>query len=1194
MPGLASHSPDPPPVAGPSNSFNTLKREHAFRHPSNQGPEYPAPQALVAPHIDGFDALFEGAPRGPKGDISPDHGLLDLAIGDLHSKVIFDGKGGEGSLGNRLEVKIDHLAVGRPMAPEKGAGSRERRIYPTEARERLATYASRMTATLSWSVNGGPVRTETRDLGNLPIMVKSARCNLRGLPPSELVKHHEEAEEMGGYFIINGNERLIRFLIVPRRNHVTSIVRPSFGNRGAAYTPYGVAIRSVRPDQTSQTNTLHYLSNGGSTLRFSWRKAEYMVPVVMIMKALVGATDKEIFKGIIQNDFENTFLTDRVELLLRGFKTYGLQTGAQCLDFLGDKFRIVLQCPEDWSNERVGQYLLDRIVLPHLKDPRDKLRLLLFMIRKLYALVGGDCCADNPDSPQHQEILMPGFLYGIIIKEKLDEYLVGIRAQILQDIRRDIPGTDVSDSRYIAKTISRVNADIGAKLSYFLATGNLISPSGLDLQQAAGYTIVGEKLNFTRYISHFRSVHRGAFFAELKTTTVRKLLPEAWGFLCPVHTPDGTPCGLLNHFAHKCRIIHQHLKVDHIPALLSSLGMTQPLDPSIDGRDNVCVQLDGRIIGWAPPSLAIRMANSLRMWKTEGLNDVPLDLEIGLVPISKGGQYPGLYLFASRARMMRDVRLLSNGKTDSVGPFEQVYLDIACMPDEVEKGVTSHIEFSPTNVLSLLANLTPFSDYNQSPRNMYQCQMSKQTMGTPSTALSHRTDNKLYRLQSGQTPIVRPDLHNTYGMDGYPNGTNAIVAVISYTGYDMEDAMILNKSAHERGFAHGTIYKSTIVDLKTVRGDKGSGGTPDVHFGLGKDIRETDAKRDFLDEDGLPLLGTRLKSGDPLAAYVDRTTGRTKFEKYKGDEEAYVDEVRLIGNDSAGAEAQKLHIKLRVPRAPVIGDKFSSRHGQKGVCSQKYPAVDMPFSESGMQPDIIINPHAFPSRMTIGMFVESLAAKAGAMHGLAQDGTPFCFSEDDTPADFFGEQLRAAGYNYHGNEPMYSGITGEEFKADIYIGVVYYQRLRHMVGDKWQVRTTGPLDQVTHQPVKGRKRGGGIRFGEMERDALLAHGTSFLLQDRLMNCSDYSTAWVCRTCGSMISLGFDKVAMGKEIGLGEEDFASGPGGEYCRVCRGKSSDEKIKSTESGADLEVVAIPYVFRLLLAELSSMGIQLRVGLD
>jgi DNA-directed RNA polymerase I subunit RPA2 len=206
--------------------------------------------------------------------------------------------------------------------------------------------------------------------------LQSSRCNLKDLPPSELVYHHEEAEEMGGYFIINGNERLIRFLIVGRRNHVTSLIRNSFQNRGASYTPFGVTVRSVRPDQTSQTNTLHYLSTGGATLRFSWRKAEYMIPVVMIMKALVGATDQEIFKGILQNDYENTFLTDRVELLLRGFKTYGLFTKTQCLEFLGDKFRVVLQCPEDWSDEEVGAYLIDRIVLVHLKDPRDKVRLL--------------------------------------------------------------------------------------------------------------------------------------------------------------------------------------------------------------------------------------------------------------------------------------------------------------------------------------------------------------------------------------------------------------------------------------------------------------------------------------------------------------------------------------------------------------------------------------------------------------------------------------------------------------------------------------------------------------------------------------------------------------------------------------------------------------------------------------------------
>jgi DNA-directed RNA polymerase I subunit RPA2 len=228
----------------------------------------------------------------------------------------------------------------------------------------------------------------------------------------------------------------------------------------------------------------------------------------------------------------------------------------------------------------------------------------------------------------------------------------------------------------------------------------------------------------------------------------------------------------------------------------------------------------------------------------------------------------------------------------------------------------------------------------------------------------------------------------------------------------MEDAMILNKSSHERGFAYGTIYKSQVVDLKeAVKGSTKSNVAPTLHFGLGQDIMQYGEKAhsclEFLDADGLPVLGVRLKPGDYIAAYVDETDrgSRTRFVRYKGDEAAFVDKVRLIGKHQmlilakpstlfvgSDSELQKVHITLRVARPPVIGDKFSSRHGQKGVCSQKWPAIDMPFSESGMQPDVIINPHAFPSRMTIGMLVESMAGKAGSMHGLAQDATPFRYA----------------------------------------------------------------------------------------------------------------------------------------------------------------------------------------------------------
>ncbi|KAF9464822.1 DNA-directed RNA polymerase I polypeptide 2 [Collybia nuda] len=1210
-------------------TFNTLARERAFVTPPKNGSTHTILNEFVAPHIESFNALFDdsGLPAGD-GD---GRGLLSLALKDIGERVVFDGTGKPGSesgvsgWGNRMRIWIDQVTIARPMVPEKDKSALERRVFPSEARERLTSYRGRMTIKLCWTDIQGQKHEMPKDCGLVPIMVRSVRCNLRSMSAAELVRHHEEAEEFGGYFVINGNERLIRYLILPRRNHVISLIRPSFSNRGPSYTPYAVQIRCVRPDQTSVTNNLHYLSNGSAMLRFSLRKQEYVIPIMLILKALVSASDKEIFEGVIMQDYENTFLTDRVELLLRSFKMFTMHTGEQCLEYLGDKFRVVLGMPEDWTNAALGAWLIQKMVLVHLDSPREKFRMLLFMLRKLYAVVSSSCCADNPDSPQHQEVLLPGSLYGMIIKERLDEILNQIRNNIATDVRNDVV-VDFNDKRYFTKILSRINFDVGAKLANFLATGNLVSPTGLDLQQASGFTIVAEKLNWQRYISHFRCIHRGAFFAELKTTTVRKLLPEAWGFLCPVHTPDGSPCGLLNHLSRTCRIVTAPLTVAHIPSLLAAHGMTQAFTPSIDGRKNLCVQLDGRVIGWARPALAAQLAANLRIWKTEGKHEVPLDLEIGLVPESKGGQYPGLYLFASRSRMMRPVRYLANGRDDQIGPFEQVYMNIACTPEEIEAEISTHVEHNPTNFLSILANLTPFSDFNQSPRNIYQCQMGKQTMGTPSTALRHRTDNKLYRLQTGQSPVVRPALHDTYAMDSFPNGTNAIVAVISYTGYDMEDAMILNKSAHERGFTYGTVYKSQIVDLKDVRGAQKSSTIPTLHFGLGKDIR-TEGERahtctNFLDIDGLPFVGSKILSGDPLAAYIDDTTGRTNFVKYKGEEVAYIDEVRLLGTDAGDSELQKIHLTLRITRSPVIGDKFSSRHGQKGVCSQKWPTVDMPFSESGMQPDVIINPHAFPSRMTIGMLVESMAGKAGAMHGLAQDATPFKFSEEDTAIDYFGEQLLAAGYNYYGNEPMYSGITGQEFAADIYLGVVYYQRLRHMVLDKFQVRTTGPVDPVTRQPVKGRKRAGGIRFGEMERDALIAHGTSFLLQDRLMNCSDYSTTWVCRTCGSLISLGYEDISLG-EMTVGESGImkATGPGGEYCRVCRVTAEQEDERARQAlatgqhlqqpqadvrfaissnnflsrgtkGGDLDVVAVPYVFRYLCAELASMGIA--VSLD
>lgn len=1009
-----------------------------------------------------------------------------------------------------------------------------------------------------------------------------------------------------------------------KRNFPLAINRPSFQNRGQTYTPYGIIVRSVRPDETSQTNVLHYLSDGNVTFRFSWRKNEYLVPVMMILKALVETNDREIFEGLVgsagSKGTENTFLTDRVELLLRTYKVYGLYSKTKTRAYLGEKFRVVLGVPDNMSHYDVGTEFLRRVVLVHLgnvnvteEQDADKYKMLVFMIRKLYSLVAGDCAVDNPDAVQNQEILLGGFLYGQILKERLEELLaVNIRLT-LRDYLRKKPSNNFTSQPFTkdfpAAIFRRTTENIGQLLEYFMSTGNLQSPSGLDLQQTSGFTVVAEKLNFLRFISHFRMVHRGSFFAQLKTTTVRKLLPESWGFLCPVHTPDGSPCGLLNHLAHKCMITTDSVDASAVPQLVVELGVAETSSASTD--ESVPVLLDGKLLGWCTPQESKRIADTLRYWKVEGSHNVPKELEIGYVPPSNGGSYPGIFMSSSPARMIRPVKYLALDKEDFVGPYEQPYMSIAVVDSEVTSGESSHVEFDPTNILSILANMTPFSDFNQSPRNMYQCQMGKQTMGTPGAAIMHRTDNKSYRLQTGQTPIVRAPLHNAYGFDNFPNGTNAVVAVISYTGYDMDDAMILNKSAHERGFGHGTIYKTKKISLKDDSRNRSS-ATVEKMFGFAPNSSIRSWHRDSLDADGLPYVGQELKAGDLVCAWhtvssdgrggLENKDGVTHFEKYKEDEVAYVEEVRVIGSESGNEPAQTLSVKFRIPRSPTIGDKFSSRHGQKGVASQKWPSIDMPFSESGIQPDVIINPHAFPSRMTIGMFVESLAGKAGALHGLAQDSTPFKFDEENTAGNYFGHQLMKAGYNFHGNEPMYSGITGEEFAADIYVGVVYYQRLRHMVNDKYQVRTTGPVVPLTGQPIKGRKKGGGIRVGEMERDALLAHGTAFLLQDRLLNCSDYTKTWVCRRCGSFLSV---QPTVTPYSGNKRKTVDT----VRCRNCARRLDDEALAVSEvdgeiwedgqgaqwvGGEDVAVIAVPGALKYLDVELAAMGVKLKYCID
>lgn len=408
--------------------------------------------------------------------------------------------------------------------------------------------------------------------------------------------------------------------------------------------------------------------------------------------------------------------------------------------------------------------------------------------------------------------------------------------------------------------------------------------------------------------------------------------------------------------------------------------------------------------------------------------------------------------------------------------------------------------------------------------------------------------------------------------------------------------MILNKSSYERGFGHASVYKTIDIDLRDeVKAAGASSSSEDVRMRFGNKVkRGGEPAYKNLEEDGLPHVGDRIEEGDALYCIVDSLNNFDKAGKHKEREHAYVQAVRALGNESGIAVENKVSLTLRFPRNPVIGDKFSSRHGQKGVLSILWPTEDMPFSESGISPDIIINPHAFPSRMTIGMLVESMAGKSGALHGTYQDATPFTFHEsgDKVSVDYFGEQLRSAGYNYYGSEALYSGVSGCELQADLFIGVVYYQRLRHMVSDKYQVRATGPVNELTRQPIKGRKKGGGIRLGEMERDSLLSHGAAFLLQDRLLNCSDRHVAYACCRCGDLLMPTTERCTV-RTTGQSANEAVNKPKLRlFCRTQSCKLATQRPDGNDEA--VEPIVLPYVYRYLVNELAGMNIKMKLEIS
>jgi DNA-directed RNA polymerase beta subunit/intein/homing endonuclease len=483
----------------------------------------------------------------------------------------------------------------------------------------------------------------------------------------------------------------------------------------------------------------------------------------------------------------------------------------------------------------------------------------------------------------------------------------------------------------------------------------------------------------------------------------------------------------------------------------------------------------------------------------------------------------------------------------------------------------THCEIHPSTIFGVLASCVPFPDHNQAPRNTYQCAMGKQAMGVYATNYDQRMDKTAYVLNYPSRPLVDTRIMNFLHLNKIPSGTQIHVAIMSHTGYNQEDSVLVNKSSIDRGLFLATIYHTekdedkNIIRDEIIRCKPDPAKTKGIKFG----------NYDKLNADGFLPVNERVENRDVIIAKIvpikenrNDPTKTVKYEDqsktYRTTEDTYVDK-NFTGRNGDGYNFAK--VRMRVLRKPTFGDKFSSRHGQKGTAGNIIPECDMPFTASGLRPDIIINPHAIPSRMTIGQLKETLLGKVLLELGMFGDGTSFGNLDVKT----ISAELLKLGYESYGNELMYNGLTGEQLETNIFIGPVFYQRLKHMVSDKQHSRSIGPMVNLTRQPAEGRSRDGGFRIGEMERDVMIAHGMTRFCKERMYDVSDKYNVHVCKKCGMIASYNDGKQSKLHTSG----DFSI----HFCKTC------------DNRTDFAKVDIPYAYKLMSQELQTINIVPRI---
>ncbi|XP_012274877.1 DNA-directed RNA polymerase III subunit RPC2 isoform X1 [Orussus abietinus] len=1053
-------------------------------------------------------------------------------------------------------VKYLNVYIGSPDVEESFNVTRS--TTPHECRLRDLNYSAPITVDIEYTRGHQRIIRNNLLIGRMPIMLRSSNCVLTGKSHFELAKMNECPHDPGGYFVVNGQEKVILIQEQLLRNRV--ILEDD--SKGCIIA----SCNSSTHERKTKTNVV------GRAGKYYLRHNIFQddIPITLLFKAMGIVSDQEIMQLIgTEEEFMKKFLPTLEEC-----HVLCVFTQNQALRYLSNKrkqkrFTVAKSSVIDEMKDTLASNILSHVPVVDCNF-KMKATYIALMIRRVMQVQRDGKLVDDRDYYGNKRLELAGSLLSLMFEDLFKRF----NWELKQIADKNIPKIKAAQFD-IVKHMRQDQITNG--LAFAISSGNW-TIKRFKMERHA-VTQVLSRLSFISALGMMTRVN-SQFEKTRKVSGPRSLQPSQWGMLCPSDTPEGEGCGLVKNLALMTHITTE-VEEEPIIRLAFNLGVENVNilgGEEINKKDVYIVFLNGNILGIVKNY--VRLINVFRMLRRKGLMS-------GFVSIYPQHQHRCVQISSDGGRLCRPYIIVKKGEPlvqaehiklleQGVRTFEDFlqdgmieYLDVNEENDSFiafnESHITwktTHLEIEPFTLLGVCAGLVPYPHHNQSPRNTYQCAMGKQAMGTIGYNQRNRIDTLMYNLVYPQAPMVKSRTIELINFDKLPAGQNAIVAVMSYSGYDIEDALILNKASIDRGYGRCLVYRNAKCILKRYANQ-----TYDRIMGplIDSTNKKPVWKHDIIDSDGIASPGEMVENRKvmvnksmPAATISPVNPGnvqaQTEYREvpvvFKGPVPAYVEKVMISSN---AEDAFLIKLLLRQTRRPEIGDKFSSRHGQKGVTGLIVEQEDMPFNDSGICPDMIMNPHGFPSRMTVGKLIELLAGKAGVIKGEFHYGTAFGGSKVEDVC----EELVKHGYNYLGKDCFYSGITGEPLQAYIYSGPVYYQKLKHMVQDKMHARARGPRAVLTRQPTEGRSKEGGLRLGEMERDCLIGYGASMMLIERLMISSDAFDVDVCNTCGLMAYSG------------------------WCHSCR------------SSACVSTISMPYACKLLFQELQSMNIVPRLTL-